>query len=789
MSSAKFQPHAFTYDVRQSAPSTGSAVKKKFLYGDRTASSRVRRSKNTAQEVVWTTYPAGVYQKREVELNSVAEALVRTRSGGSAVPPKVTQKRPPTVPTSTFNVPWTPISTDVLGFPFHGVITEMEGSDTGQYQGMILYTYYNQILPQYSGSLYVSTDYGYSWTQTVQANTIGYGNAGLSYYSVSRNGQYHIFVTTDSQVMISGDYGSTWVAHAIDPAIAMPTVCISNDGRTVIVGHHISFDGGQTFTPTNIFTDVGGFAGTFCAAMSTNAQYMAVAMETDIWVSNNGGQSFTPTLSVLQPETGDGSFTGSVNMTPDGQHLYVSKQDVATNTTILYVSNDYGVTWSPVVPRDALTGAPLPPSYWTKRSISVDGQSQVVSMIVFDTTVITHVVTYSSFDAGVTWTLLDKAMPPAENWAYTPLLTDKGVLSYANTNQDPYQASVYVYPEPTSGGGGTAGTGIDTQPWRALTTDVNGQPFQGTYVVELAASATGQYVTILVDYFVYTSHDFGRTWRQTQSNVKAVGYMSDMFSYMAVSRSGQHQVILDLDQQRLYMSADYGITWNIRTLPPSVRPSVCISDDGQTLYFGNVKSTDGGVNFTALNLVGVPVGVDPSTIVTTANAMSADGNIVTLTDHTAGRIYVSRDSGASFRVIATYIDGTGTVVAIPGRFTGSVCMSYNGEYQYTTCFHPSIFFQSSDYGATWHSVDARDENGAPMAMNYYWTKRSMDPSTQNQIICNTNAFHAYFSVDGGIHWKQLVQAYDTRGEVNSLTPIMTTQTVLNTWKNEIYIYP
>jgi hypothetical protein len=238
----------------------------------------------------------------------------------------------------------------------------------------------------------------------------------------------------------------------------------------------------------------------------------------------------------------------------------------------------------------------------------------------------------------------------------------------------------------------------------------------------------------------------------------------------------------------LHISGDYGLTWHTKSLPESVNPSICIADDGQKMYFGNCMSSDGGDQFVPILFLGLD---DPATIVTTSNAMSFDGMTVTLTDYTAGRIYVSNDSGSTFQVVTMYVDvATEQVHAIPGQFTGSVCMSYNGEYQYVTCGFPSTFLQSSDYGVTWISVDVRDEDtNEPLPRDYYWTKRTMDPSTRNQIICNTNAFHAYFSTDGGVHWKQLTEAYDTLGEVNSLTPIMSTQTVLNTWKNEIYIYP
>ena len=826
LANAQFQPHTFTYDVRSAAPSTELLVKKKFLYGDRSASSRIRRSKNTAQATVWKTYPVGFFQKNAVERNTVIEAVARVRAGGATVPPKVTGKRPP-VPAPTYNVPWTAITTDIMGFDFNGVVIEMEASETGQYQSMVLYTYYNAILPQYVSSVYVSADYGRSWTQTIQENTDGYGRTGYSFYSISRNGQYHAFITLSNpdsgetgpnaySVMISADYGNTWTKHRMDANTDMPAVCISNDGQTVIVGHSISFDGGVTFTNTDIFTDIEGFAGTYSASMSTDAQYISIAMVTDIWVSSDGGHTFSPTLSILQPDVGDGSFSGSVNMTPDGRHQYVSKFDLATDTTILYVSDDYGATWTAVVPRlvagsttssaagspGAVEGQILPSAFWNRRSISPNGQEQVVSILVFNTVSPDDdlVQTYYSSDGGATWMWLDKTIPSAEGLSFTPLWTEKGLVSYGNTPTEPFQGKVYVSPTLT-GSAPPAPTkgGIDQHPWRAITKDITGTTIKGTYIVELASSATGQYITILSDYFVYVSHDYGRTWTQTDSKVRAAGYMSDMFSYMAVSRNGQHQAIMEWTPEstgtnRVHLSNDYGMTWQIKPLPDVVHPSVCVSDDGNIIYFGNYKSIDAADRFIPIQFLDmpfVPSGVDPATILTTANAVSFDGISVTLTDHTTGRIYVSNDSGATFQVVTTYIDGiTGQTRAIPGRFTGSVCMSYNGEYQYVTCFYPSTFLQSSDYGFTWTSVDVRDEDtGAPLPQDYYWTKRTMDPSTRNQIICNTNAFHAYVSTDGGVHWKQLTNAYNTLGEVNSLTPIMSTQTVLNTWKNQIYIYP
>ena len=95
LANAQFQPHTFTYDVRSTPPSTELSVKKKFVYGDRSASARTRCSKNTAQATVWKTYPVGFFQKNAVERNTVIEARARVRAGGATVPPKVGGKRAP----------------------------------------------------------------------------------------------------------------------------------------------------------------------------------------------------------------------------------------------------------------------------------------------------------------------------------------------------------------------------------------------------------------------------------------------------------------------------------------------------------------------------------------------------------------------------------------------------------------------------------------------------------------------------------------------------------------------
>jgi hypothetical protein len=807
---ANNQSQAYYYQTCAPAGSTYAKAKKLSIRGDRSASSRTACTRGSAQATVRGTYTAGFYQKYETERNSTLTALSRTRGGGAVVPPKCQHKptlvtfsiinyEPPKPPVVNYNVPWTPINTDILGFPFNGAILEMEASDSGQYMAMIAYTYYNAILPQYYSVIYISSDYGYSWLQSVQENTYGYGYNGYSFYSISRNGQYQVFLVTDNStdpgsaygIMISADYGQTWTKTPIASSIDVPTTCISNDGQTVIVGQKISFDGAQTFT--QMFTDSGGSSGTgsFSAVMSANAPYtIAVETANNIWISRDGGHQFTVALSVNDPVVGEGVFTGSIAMTADGKNIYVSKGDEASNASIMYTSQDYGVNWSHNVPVDITTGNPIDTVFWTKRSISSDGQRQVASMI---NRTGTGVFMYYSTNAGQTWLLLDQPMPPALNWAYTPILTDRGLVNYTDTAGSPFFGTVYVYPPPAN----AEPVGINHHPWRAIVTDAAGVNFQGTYVTELASSATGQYVTILIDYYVYVSHDYGRTWRQTNSNIQAIGYMSDMYSYMSVSRNGKFQIIMDLKQNNIHVSSDYGMTWVNKPLPVDVNPSVCICDDGRTIYFGNQYSADGGNTFAPIPFVGMPAGVDLATVVTTANSVSYDKKYITLTDHTAGRIYVSNNSGQTFQVITTYINPVDSSThSIPGRFTGSACMSYNGEYQYLTCFNPSIFFMSQNYGATWYSVDARDDNGNPMPSNYYWTKRTIDPSTLNQIICNTNAFHAYYSTDGGVNWKQLVNAYSTYDPtnpsepvVNALTPIISTQSVMNTWKNKVYIYP
>jgi hypothetical protein len=176
--------------------------------------------------------------------------------------------------------------------------------------------------------------------------------------------------------------------------------------------------------------------------------------------------------------------------------------------------------------------------------------------------------------------------------------------------------------------------------------------------------------------------------------IQGIG-MSGMVGKTAC-KSGQIQ-ITGLKNGNLYLSYDYGDTWNVLNSVTGEWSGLAMSADGMYMVGNNGQYIEMSCNY------GVTWGrvYSSNTSATPQIAMSASGQYITSTYGT--KIIRSTDFGATWGTVAT--------LAINLR---GMAMSASGQYQYASQYMGDQF-RSSDYGATWTLVSSA---------NAYWYRTS-----------------------------------------------------------------
>jgi hypothetical protein len=275
-------------------------------------------------------------------------------------------------------------------------------------------------------------------------------------------------------------------------------------------------------------------------AVSGSGQYQIAVASTGIYVSADYGATWTAQLASL-------AYV-SPGISKSGQYMTVPV--IGGN---LYVSSDFGQTWLPEAP--ALN--------WYNVSISATGQYQ---------TAVANGI-YISADYGQTWAI--SSATTTQQWT---------CVAVSATGQYQMAASSgYIYISSDYG-----------QIWTSKNT-VN-------QYTSIAVSATGQYATATaqVTGLIWISSDYGQTWASKGS--------SGNWGSVTMSDSGKYQAAT-LISGNIYMSSDFGNTWVSKGASTTWR-SVGISGSGQYMT-ANVST--GGV-YTSVIPTYFPAGITVSAV-------------------------------------------------------------------------------------------------------------------------------------------------------------------------------
>jgi photosystem II stability/assembly factor-like uncharacterized protein len=268
-------------------------------------------------------------------------------------------------------------------------------------------------------------------------------------------------------------------------------------------------------------------------AMSASGQYQsAVAFDIgDLHISSDYGATWQLGAYL------SGALI-KISVSASGQY-----QTAVPNGGVILISSDYGATWNQ---RNVDIGG----AYYTSVSISASGQYQ--------TAVVDNGVVYVSSDYGNTWT----SKLTSQSWKDVAVSASGQYQTAIGDDASAYRSNDY----------GVSWTSVP------VSSGV-------TSYSRISMSATGQHQAIVNDGVtgnIHVSNDYGIGWGTTGSMLS--------WSNIVVSASGQYMIAYELDNSYLWISTDYGVTWNTNSVAITNLSGMALSASGN--YFTIVIQSD-----------------------------------------------------------------------------------------------------------------------------------------------------------------------------------------------------
>ena len=640
-----------------------------------------------------------------------------------------------------------------------------------------------QIVGAYGGSLYISSNYGSSWS-SVGGAEVG-GSKNWISVSISASGQYVTAAVNGGYIYRSNNYASNSSWTQVSSSTSYLGVSISASGRyqTAVVENgsiYISSNYGSSWT-----SQTSG-AILYSVSISASGQYQTASSDSSVYISSNYGSTWK---SVSQSQTGV-RYALSVS---------VSGQYQTTNSQVgnVCISSDYGNTWSSVTSLGSQSwrsvsmsasgqyqvgGGGSGPIYvssnygssWTTVTtgssgslygvaMSASGQYITLSIVLILSTTgliytcqnsiangVVSVGNYSSTPSGTTGSIYydttSSVLKVSNGSSWSSLSELAGVTAVgsfgltggATLTSDNYLQMAYAI------GGGTANTYPGLMPgsysdiFSTQTIDLAnfGQNWVqkiGSSTIgwhKVAVSATGQYQTAVVfGGSVWISSDYGNNWMDIEDTN---GYN---WNSVSVSASGQYQTAC-VYEGLIWISSDYGNTWTDETSTSSyLWYSVSISASGQyqtaCAYNGSIWISSNYGSSSSWSEV-----TSTSNYSWNSVSISASGQYQTAVVF-GGSVWISSDYGNNW----TEIKST------TGYNWFSVSISASGQYQTASVSeNGSSIYTSSDYGNNWTVTTSPDLG---------WKLVEVSSSGQYQIASLFSGGGLYISTNYGSTWSEV----------------------------------
>ena len=245
------------------------------------------------------------------------------------------------------------------------------------------------------GDIYISNDYGTSWTL---AYNIGYSST-IS-IGVSQTGRFQT-ISNGMKIYISNDYGSTWTCvFTLGSSNIFVSVSLCGKFQTVLScgdSVYTSNNYGVTWTRladenSDLYNSIESFP-TGGISLSFTGQYQCIACET-IWISKDYGQHWKDAFEGQY--FNDHNWEG-ISISSTGQI-----QSAIDSGGGIYISHDFGSHWNPVESLNVLN------KEWQSISISANAN--------FQTAIEIGGAIYVSLDYGSTWAISTDTNTYNRNW-------------------------------------------------------------------------------------------------------------------------------------------------------------------------------------------------------------------------------------------------------------------------------------------------------------------------------------------------------------------------------------
>jgi len=598
-------------------------------------------------------------------------------------------------------------------------------STTGQYG----------IVASVTGNVYITNNYGVTWTRNTTVNTTsGYrstamsssgqyvllaadggnlrrsDNYGVSFTTtgpsgnnlwlgaaISSAGQYGLAMIFGGGLYTSNNYGVTWTLNTSAPTSVnwheVPS--LSSTGQYGLAPRsggalYTSSDYSTTWTQRTTAPTNAGWIGT---ALSSSGQYALAAVDGgSIWRSVNYGVSWTAVYTV--------GGLRCVAFSSSGQYAIASSY----NGGRLHTSMNYGATWS--------INTSIPTGNYDGLALSSSGQY----------------VLAAGFTSGSIYTakISSSVLSSGKNYVVDDLI-NYDVLDQYNpaTWSDVTIPNCYNFIEPV----------LDTASFVQNLSAPTNRIWES-----VALSSSGQYALACefrgefdkTETPVYRSANYGVSWSVTGVSYKTYA--------IAISGEGQFGLMCSNVDRRLYYSSNYGSSW-VNSSVSSKISSVAISYSGQyglsNEFYNNGqasvrRSTDYGITWTA--------------VLTTPDGAGVDGNTVEISSsgQYAYACFVSRGIWRSSNFGVSWTKNTSASTS--GNFT-SVAISSSGQYV-LACGGANSIWRSVDYGVTWSRNTSADTTS--------WKSVALSSSGQYALASATGSI--WYSSNYGVTWTKNTSA-------------------------------
>jgi len=641
-----------------------------------------------------------------------------------------------------------------------------------------------------SANVYISTNYGTTFSNVVPAGLSGNTNA-WSNLVMSGNGQVIVGTITTSSTSLNSSYlyvsqdRGTNFARVLPASITAANnvpfqgLAISANGQYVLAAAnstassqnlYVSSNYGSAFNSTTP-TGISGATAWSSVAMSSDGKYMAGVISNtatfsgNVYVSSDYGVTFTGKTS-----TGVTSNMSSIAISSNGQIMAATVNGGILSGNI-YISSNYGTTFinKPVITTANVT------CNWQKIAMSNDGKYMVAIANGSNNSGFSRA--YLSKDFGNTFTAITSGINFDASWNDVTMSADgRYILLDISGNTNTSSPNIYYsYDYGTTFSATLLTTHTGTNPyWSQIRVSNDGNYWVAGVNQTTTAGPTNR---LYISQANITPTINGGTWSSFTNQPKLLNVQGTINPITLIDNS----VLLTAQPALNY--ASFGQSWSQLTgvvgsnsgpLYTGLYPmSIATSANGQYIITtsqgsGQIvsSSTYGALISSSSSPTTVyenwdSVGISSSAQYQTAvidGSLNINGNVY-LNAADSSCIYVSMDYGSTFKPVT--VSGVSSGTSWQG-----VTVSSTGQYQ--TAIASGVpngnVYLSSDYGRTWNPTNT----GA--TANSTWSSVGMNATGQYQVATVANG-SVYNTRSYGSSWS----AISSVGTANwSATAVSTT---------------